>query len=231
MESILFRTEPYKNFTFHHGAPIVILSLLFLLLIQIGKTKSDKQKWKWLFWFSLIPFFAVISRIIFTLYEGIFSIQEELPLHLCRIAALSMPFIIYFKNRKWINIFYFLIIVGTLQAIITADLEFSFPHYSYIIYWIFHVSLVWLPLAVIIFTGIVPRRKDMINAFVMGNIYMLCTLIINFSIGSNYFYTKQKPPGGSLLDLFGPWPIYIFVVEGLAVILFLLAYLPFRKQH
>jgi hypothetical integral membrane protein (TIGR02206 family) len=231
MESLLYRTEPYKNFTLHHWAPIAILSLLFLLLIQIGKSKSEIQKWKWLFWFSLIPFFAVISRIIFTLYEGIFSIQEELPLHLCRIAALSMPFFIYFKNRKWINIFYFLIIVGTLQAIITADLEFSFPHYSYIIYWIFHVSLVWLPLAVIIFTGIVPQRKDMINAFVIGNIYMLCTLIINFSIGSNYFYTKQKPPGGSLLDLFGPWPIYILVVEGLAVILFLLAYLPFRKQH
>jgi len=60
---------------------------------------------------------------------------------------------------------------------------------------------------------------------------MLITLLINFAIGSNYFYTRQKPPGGSLLDFFGPWPFYILVVEVLAMILFVLAYLPFYKKE
>ncbi len=180
---------------------------------------------------SLIPFAAVVSRLLITWYEGIFTIQEELPLHLCRLVAISLPFFIWYRNIKWINTLYFLIMVGTLQAIITADLQFVFPHYSYLLYWVFHVTLVWVPVFIIINLGIKPDFNDFKRAFIIGNIYMLITLLINFAIGSNYFYTRQKPPGGSLLDFFGPWPFYILVVEVLAMILFVLAYLPFYKKE
>jgi hypothetical integral membrane protein (TIGR02206 family) len=229
---ILFKpTDTYKNFTDHHWVPILMLSIFFIVYIFIGKKKDESVKWKMLFILSLIPFMSVVSRGIFTWYEGVFTVKEELPLHLCRISALTMPFLIYFRNKKWINIFYFLIMVGTFQAVITADLQYTFPHYSYIIYWVFHISLVWLPVAIIILTGIKPDKSSMIHAFLFGNIYMVLTLVVNFSIESNYFYTRHKPPGGSLLDFFGPWPIYLFVVEGIAIILFLLAYLPFKNRN
>jgi|JI7StandDraft_1071085.scaffolds.fasta_scaffold02802_8 hypothetical integral membrane protein (TIGR02206 family) len=230
MEFFFTPTDTYRNFTGHHWSPVLILSLSFYWIIWIGKSKTEHVKWNMLLALSMIPFMAVISRAFFTFYEGSFTIQEELPLHLCRISALTMPFLIYFKNKKWINIFYFLIIVGTFQAVITADLKYTFPHYSYIIYWVFHMSLVWLPVAIITLTGIKPDKSAMIAAFILGNIYMVLTLAVNFTIGSNYFYTRHKPPGGSLLDFFGPWPIYLLVVEGIAIILFLLAYLPFKKK-
>ena len=174
---------------------------------------------------------AVVTRMMCTSYEGIFSIQEELPLHLCRLIAMVLPVVIWLKNIKWLNTLYFLIIVGTLQAVITADLQYTMPHYSYFIYWIFHVSLVWIPVYIVLRLNITPSIRDMIRAFIAGNIYLLFTLIINFLIGSNYFYTRHKPPGGSLLDLFGPWPWYILVVEAVAIVLFILAYLPFYKKE
>lgn len=229
---VLFQpTQPYRNFTYDHFLPIIIISVFFFIIILRSKKYSTDTKYKIAFMISLIPLVAVIGRMLFTFKEGIFTIQEELPLHLCRLIALILPVFIWHRNAKWINVLYFLIIVGTLQAVITADLQYTIPHYSYFIYWIFHVSLVWIPIFIVWRLGITPSKKDMLRAFLVGNIYMVFTLMINFSIGSNYFYTRQKPPGGSLLDFFGPWPWYILVVEGLAVVLFILAYLPFHKKE
>jgi hypothetical integral membrane protein (TIGR02206 family) len=171
--------------------------------------------------------------MVLTTFEGLFSIQEELPLHLCRLIALVLPFLVYTINTKWINTLYFLIVTGTLQALITADLQYIHPHYSYYLYWIFHITLLWIPVFIIMYLKIYPNFKDLIRAFIATNVYMIATLIINKAIGSNYFYTNHKPPGGTLLDYLGPWPIYIFVVEGLGLVLFLIAYLPFvhKKEN
>jgi hypothetical integral membrane protein (TIGR02206 family) len=229
---ILFEPTPaYNNFSDDHFIPIALISVFFLWLIWMTRNAETDKNFKIAFFISLIPMVAVVSRICFTSYEGSFSIKEELPLHLCRLIAMILPVFIWLKDSKWINTLYFLIIVGTLQAVVTADLQYTMPHYSYFIYWIFHVSLVWIPIFIIIRLRIFPDKQDMVRAFIYGNIYMLLTMIINFSIGSNYFYTRHKPPGGSLLDLFGPWPWYILVAEGLAVVLFILAYLPFYKKE
>ena len=186
-------------------------------------------RWKILFGTALaiIPAMCVISRMIFTSMDGTFSIQTELPFHLCRLLAFMLPFIMYFKNRKWFGITYFFIVVGTLQALLTPDLPQAAPHYSYASYWILHGVLIYLPIYCIVVYDFKINKKDFINAVIAVNIYLVLTLIVNFAIGSNYFYTSHKPPSASLLDFLGPWPWYIISVELLTIIMFVIAWIPF----
>lgn len=229
MPDFLFDTSnKFVAFTSMHWNPILIVSVLMLAAIIYAKLfLSERGKVLFGTALAIIPALCVISRMIFTSLEGTFTIQEELPFHLCRLLAFILPFVIYYKNKKWFGITYFFTMVGTLQALLTPDLPQAAPHYSYASYWILHGVLIYLPIYCIVVFGFRVNKKDFINAVIAGNIYLILTLIVNFAIGSNYFYTSHKPPSASLLDFLGPWPWYILSVELLTIFLFVLAWIPF----
>ena len=53
----------------------------------------------------------------------------------------------------------------------------------------------------------------------------------DYFFGTDYFFLRAKPADPSLLDFLGPWPWYILSTEGVALILFLLIYLPVRRSR
>lgn len=221
-------TNPFTAYTDLHWWPLIFFIVTLTCITLFAKQKLSHDKRVVLgTWLSAIPAISVILRMIFTYMDGTFSIQEELPFQLCRSLAFAFPFVIYYQSRKWFGIFYFFTIVGTLQALLTPDLPLSAPHHSYWTYWTLHCVLIALPIYCIVNFNWKVTIRDFWNAVIVVNLYMLFTGVINFLIGSNYFYTHHKPPGPTLLDFLGAWPWYILAVEGLAIVLFLLAGLPF----
>ena len=229
MSDFLFDTSNrFVAYSAMHWYPILSISLLMLAAIYFARQLKSKKAQIWFGTaLALIPPLSVLFRMIFTGMDGTFSIQEELPFHLCRLMAFVMPFVIFYRSRKWFGITYFFVIVGTLQALLTPDLPQAAPHFSYFIYWLLHGILIYLPVYCIVVFRFDIRKKDFVNAVIVGNVYLLFTLIINYFLGSNYFYTNHKPPVASLLDYLGPWPWYILIVEILAILLFVVAWMPF----
>ena len=79
--------------------------------------------------------------------------------------------------------------------------------------------------------GIIPRRGAWLRVAGWTFAYAGVAGAINLAFDTNYFYLRAKPGGGSLLDLFGPWPYYILGGALLSVVLFFLLDLPWRRAR
>lgn len=184
---------------------------------------------------ALVTTICVISRSAMVALEGNWTIQEELPLHLCRLMAFIFPWVIYTQNRKWFGVTYFWTMGGTIQALLTPDLVDGFPHREYLIYFIFHGVLVYLPIYCLMCFKWRITWEDFKRSFIYLNVLAFFIFILNQLIGSNYLYIGQKPPGPSLMDALGPWPWYILSLEGVVLVLFGVFYIPWmivnRKKH
>lgn len=59
---------------------------------------------------------------------------------------------------------------------------------------------------------------------------MAAVTVLNALIGSNYMFTLRKPATASLMDVLGPWPLYLISLEVIGLIMCLILYLPFALR-
>ena len=218
----------FEAFTWQHYLPLIFFLISGVILIYWGiRLNEHSPKKKIGMGISLITWFFMVSWSVYKIFKGSYLIEEDLPIYLCRLMAWLLPVIILLENRKWIGIFYFWILAGTLQALITPDLAEGFPTYPYLRYWFLHAGLVVGILYYIIVFKVRITWKDFVNAVLYIQVYLVLIHLINMALKTNYSYTMHKPPGGSLLDVLGPWPLYILAGQGIMVILFTLLIFPF----
>jgi len=227
-KSFLFRQNEFSAFTGQHFWPIIIIFFIGLFCILYAKYKLDHDKrWCFLTYLSLIPALGYYLTIPMIAIESGLTIEKDLPLHLCRIMALVAPYLIWKRNRFWLGVFYFWILAGTLNANITPDIDYGFPHWSYFAYWTMHSFLIIIPIYYVLLLDIKIKFKDLNNAFWTANVFIISSVLTNYLLDSNYMYTLRKPPVSSILDYMGDWPMYLISGQALALALFLILYIPF----
>lgn len=206
---------------------VMFFSLLLLALILTASKKLSSEKN--LLISRCLTLILALSVVVYTIFElalGRFSIVEDLPLSLCNLFALVAPFTLWNPKQKYFEPIYFLVMAGTFQAIVTPDLYYDYPAYEFFKYWITHVGLVLLMIHCMVCFALYPTAMGIVKTFGWLNVYVVMLFPINHLLDANYFYLIAKPINPSILDFFGPWPVYILVAEILAMGFFAIALVP-----
>lgn len=152
---------------------------------------------------------------------------EVLPLHLCGLAVFVTAWALIAQSYRAYEVVYFWAWGGTLQALITPDLELGFPEPAYLAFFVAH-GLVVVGVVYLTFTyRYRPYLRSIFRSIAALLVAVAVIAPINVWLGTNYLFLRAKPEQASLMDYLGPWPWYILALVGIGLVSCFVYYLPF----
>ena len=165
---------------------------------------------------------------LYRFHQGWIDFPYGLPLHLCN-AGIWLTVVALFTLRSWaVDVAYYWTLAGTSMAVVTPDLHVSVGSIAGIQYFLSHGGAVTAVLTLIWSKQARPRAGSVWKVLGITAAAAVGVGIFNLVYGTNYMYLCAKPLRPSLLDLLGPWPVYLLGGLAVASLLFMLLWLPFR---
>jgi hypothetical integral membrane protein (TIGR02206 family) len=154
--------------------------------------------------------------------RGEWTAAVNLPLHLTdavtlvSIAALWRP-----SHALPVELVYFWALSASLQAVLTPDLGETFPDPLYFAYFATHSGAVAAACLLVPGSRRTPRAGAVRRTYAITVAVAVAAAAATLVTGGNYMFLRRKPAHGTLLDVMGPWPVYIVAAAALALLVFL----------
>jgi hypothetical integral membrane protein (TIGR02206 family) len=162
--------------------------------------------------------------------EGWLTWRTLIPLHLCDAAMVLALITLLWPRRPAAELLYFWAASGSTLAMLTPDLPWGFPRWEFFVFFALH-GLVLVAAAVLVFgLGLRPRPGAPLRAFLATVALAAVAGTVNVLLGMNFMFLRRKPLAPTPLDWMGPWPVYIATAAVVALVLFHLLALPFRRE-
>jgi len=165
---------------------------------------------------------AFVAEHLTYALRGEWTARVNLPLHLtdavtlAAIAALWRP-----GSALLVELVYFWALSASLQAVLTPDLGEGFPDPLFLTYFTIHSGAVVAACLLVFGARRVPRPGAVRRVYALTVVFAGVAAVGSLLTGGNYMYLRRKPAEGSLLDLMGPWPVYILVAAAVGLVMFL----------
>ena len=200
-------------------AVIGIIALLLLLPQYVDWAKHTNYP-------KCLGLLLLLNMVIENIYSyslGSWSIENNLPLHLCGISTFLSVAVLWRFNAGIAHVLFYWGLTGGLHSLLTPEFDLGSEGFFYYSYFIGHGGLLLACLYAIIYQGFKPEKYSWFRVFLLTQFVALVIGSFNWAFGSNYMYLSSPPIAKNPL-IIGEWPWYILVFEGLALTHFFLFY-------
>ncbi len=179
---------------------------------RLRGTPRERQVSVVLAWGNLV--FGVVSSVV-----GLFPfrVHHSLPLQICDIAWVFVAWALLTRRPLATALTYYWGLTLSVQALVQPTLTQAFPDPNFFVFWGKHVLIVWGAVYLCLALRHGPDWSSYRRAVAWTFVWLVVVLCLNAVLGSNYGYVNGKPSEATVLDVLGPWPVY--VVAEMAIIL------------
>lgn len=214
-----------------HVAAILLIAGAAL----VASVEARRRPGAWVGFFSRALAIAILAGFVVdhvaAAERGIWTIERYLPLHLTDAVTIVSVLALLTLRPLLVELTYFWGLTASLQATLTPDLAQGAPDILYFTYFVTHGGAVVAAIFLVAGLRLVPRSGAVLRVFGVTVGFAAIAAIGNLATGGNYMWLREKPSSASLLDLMGPWPIYILTAAALALAMFYVLDTPFRRQR
>jgi hypothetical integral membrane protein (TIGR02206 family) len=135
--------------------------------------------------------------------------SNGLPMNLCDWATIAVLVALIRNSPRAYERAYFWALAGTLQGLVTPDVNFGFPEPQFIVFFLGHAliiaAVIWLTAGM----RMRPVAASVPRAIGWTLIYAAVAAPIDWLLGTNYGFFRAKPGHATLFDFMAAWPAYI----------------------
>jgi hypothetical integral membrane protein (TIGR02206 family) len=227
-----------REFTAYGPSHLVVLVIFVVgavVLVAIGRRQSEAQA---RVLGRVLAVLLVVALIVAMAYKiARLDIQTSVPLQLCDITEMVAAYALWSQRHWAFALTYFWGLFLSSQALITPDIGTpaegapDFPHHLFITFFALHVLVVWAAIYLTWGQRMRPRWRDYRFAAIVALAWVVFTLAFNVIFGTNYGYLNRKPPTASVLDLLGPWPMYLLAEIAIVAVVWALMTWPWERNR
>jgi hypothetical integral membrane protein (TIGR02206 family) len=147
-------------------------------------------------------------------------------MNLCDWATIALLVALIRPSLKSFELAYFWAFAGTIQGLVTPDVNYSFPEPQFVVFFLGHAAIIAAALYLALGTRMrqVPASLPRVIGWTL--VYAVTASVTDWTLGTNYGFFRAKPNHATFFDLMAAWPYYIPETVLLGMVAALVLYLP-----
>jgi hypothetical integral membrane protein (TIGR02206 family) len=152
--------------------------------------------------------------------RGDWSARFNLPFQLTDAVTLLSVVALWRPAPLLCELVYFWALSASLQAVLTPNLGYAYPDVLYFTYFATHAGAIAAACLLVFGERRAPRPGAVARVYAYTAGFAAVAAVATLTTGGNYMFLRRKPSRGSLLDVMGPWPVYMAAGAVLSLVLF-----------
>jgi hypothetical integral membrane protein (TIGR02206 family) len=205
-----------------HIAALVATAVVAALLVAGARRWGDSWSFPVGRGLAVVILAGFICEQLTYAVRGDWTAEINLPLQLTDAVALASVAALWRPDLQLlVELVYFWALTASLQAVLTPDLGEPFPDLLFFTYFATHSGAVAAACLLVFGARRLPRPDAVWRVYAITVAFAGVAAVATLITGGNYMFLRRKPAHSSLLDLMGPWPIYILLAAALGLLMFL----------
>jgi hypothetical integral membrane protein (TIGR02206 family) len=163
--------------------------------------------------------------------RGTWDAEHNVPLHLTDVVTIVSVLALWTLRPRLVELTYFWALTASVQAVLTPNLTEATATIFVVTFFVTHSGAIVAAILLVAGLRIVPPAGAVWRVFRATLAVAAAAAVGDLVTGGNYMFLREKPSTASLLDVMGPWPLYILSAAVLALALFALLDLPLRRSR